>query len=94
MEKMDIRFFEKSFIDRSFLVLKILNAGTLCSPPFPLWIFKLRKPMVNRVEIYGHTEKSDLVVSVSRSYNFMESTVLFKKCTDIFKEFTVIIFKK
>ena len=49
--------------------------------------------MVNRVKIYGHLEKSDLVVSVSRSDNFKKSAVLFKKWADIFKKLKVIIFK-
>ena len=48
----------------------------------------------NRVKIYGCIEKSNLVVSVSRRGNFKKSTVLFKKCGDIFKKFTVILFKK
>ena len=33
METMDIHFFVKSFIDRSFLVLKILMGDTLCPTP-------------------------------------------------------------
>ena len=50
--------------------------------------------MANRVKIYGQTKKLDLVVSVSRSEKFKKFAVLFKKCADIFKKFTVIIFKK
>ena len=50
--------------------------------------------MNNRVKIYGYIEKSDLVVLVSRSGNFKKSTALFKKCGDIFKKFTVVLFKK
>ena len=49
-------------------------------------------PMVNR--IYGHIEKSDFFVSVSRSDNFKKYAILFKKCADIFKKFPVIILKK
>ena len=56
--------------------------------------------MVNRVKIYGHLEKSDLVVSVSRSDNFKKSAVLFKKWADMFKKSAVLckkcveVFKK
>ena len=50
--------------------------------------------MVNSVKIYGHLEKSDLIVSVSRSDNFKKSAVLFKKWADLFKKLKVIIFKK
>ena len=50
--------------------------------------------MVNSVKIYVHLEKSDLVVSVSKSDSFNKSAVLFKKWPDIFKKFKVIIFKK
>ena len=50
--------------------------------------------MVNSVKIYGHLEKSDLIVSVSRSDNFKKSAVLFKKWADLFKKLEVIIFKK
>ena len=59
MEKMDICFFEKSFIDRSFLVLKILNSGTLCSPPFPLWIHKSSRKIrfscigIKKLQLHG-----------------------------------------
>ena len=89
---MDTCFCEKSFIGRSFLVLEILKGGTLCPTPIPPWLHKSENAMVNR--IYGHIEKSDLVVSVSRSDNFKKYAILFKKCADIFKKFPVIILKK
>ena len=87
-------FCEKSFIDRSFLVLEILKGAPCDPPPLSRWQHKSRESMLNRVKIYVHIEKSDLVVSLSRSDNFKKSAELFKKCADIFKKFTVIIFKK
>ena len=93
-ETTDTCFCEKSFIDRSFLVLEILKGAPCAPPPLPRWQHKSRESMVNRVKIYVHIEKSDLVVSLSRSDNFKKSAELFKKCADIFKKLTVIMFKK
>ena len=87
-------FCEKSFIHRSFLVQEILNRAPCAPPPFPPWQHKSKKQILNRVKIYVHVEKSDLVMPLSRSDKFKKSAELFKKCTDTFKKFTVIIFKK
>ena len=62
--------------------------------PIPSWLRKSENPMENRVRIYGHIKKSNLVVSASRSDNFKKYAMLFKKCADIFKKFPVITFKK
>ena len=43
MDKTDIYFFEKSFIDRSFLVLEILKSGTLCPTPISPMARKVKK---------------------------------------------------
>ena len=94
METTDTCFFEKSFIDGSVSVWGIFKGALCAPPPFPPRLHKSRKPLVNRVKIYGHIEKSNLVASVSESDNFKNSAVLFKKCADIFKKFAVIIFKK
>ena len=65
----DTCFCEKSFNGRSFFVLEILKGGTLYPTLIPLWLHKSENAMVNRV--YGHIEKSDLVVEVP-SYHIEE----------------------
>ena len=81
MEAADTCLCDKSSIDRSFLVLETLKGGTLYHIPIPYMATQVKIPMVNRAKIYGHIEKTDLFVLVSRSDNF-------KKCPAIFKYFT------
>ena len=69
MWAMDTCFCEKSFNGRSFFVLEILKGGTLYPTLILPWLHKSENAMVNRV--YGHIEKSDLVVEVP-SYHIEE----------------------
>ena len=62
METKDTCFRKGSFIDRSFLVLKILRGQFALPPTAPPWLRKPKKPMVTRAKHFD--------ISLTPHYHF------------------------